>query len=238
MAKPLLSVRHISNEALLPDKLTPGRLYFVADEQVIIVDHGDGRGPVRYGDKPGPQGIAGEPVPALQGQIDELADASLATLLNLHNLNVREKGNNEAITQRVSELAESLRDSSSENAEAILNLLVIVSNKFKDYDHAIGILANTLTKFYPPSYGATAGDGSNTITTGEIITANGTAFRVDESYYDGETGVVTRTVYDKSSAGSLHVGDLVQIDNGYFVVNSIANTSYGGVIQLTLYADE
>ena len=75
MSRPYFTAKHVETMTLLPENLEVGRAYFVDDEQVIVIDHG--RGPVIYGNSPGPQGIAGEPIPQLQEQIDQLAEASL-----------------------------------------------------------------------------------------------------------------------------------------------------------------
>ena len=238
MAKPVVSFKYVATEALLPQKLTVGRLYFIGDEQAIVCDHGDGRGPIRYGDKPGPQGIAGEPLPQLQEQIDDLAQAALSTLSNLHYINMKTSQDYSALTDRVSEIASNMAMQDSENANAILSLLLMVNKKFTDYDSAISILGQTISKFYPGSHGGKAGDGSNTITTGEIITANGTAFRVDESYYDDGTGVVVLTVYDTARVNTLKPGDMVRIDSGYFTVDSIQSGPAGGTISLTFYTED
>ena len=61
--------------ALLPETLEIGRVYFIDDAQVIVVDHG--KGPVIYGGVPGPQGEPGEPLPQIQEQIDTLSGAIL-----------------------------------------------------------------------------------------------------------------------------------------------------------------
>ncbi len=66
-------VSHIEKLTLLPETLELGRAYFVDDEGYIVIDHG--RGPIIYGNRPGPQGQAGEPIPQLQDQIDYLTEA-------------------------------------------------------------------------------------------------------------------------------------------------------------------
>ncbi len=88
MPRPYFTARHLESMALLPDKLELGRVYFIDDEQIIVIDHG--RGPVIYGKSPGPQGIPGEPIPQLQDQIDQLAAASLTVQHTLWAINERE----------------------------------------------------------------------------------------------------------------------------------------------------
>ncbi|MBQ6112601.1 MAG: hypothetical protein IJL01_09445, partial [Synergistaceae bacterium] len=84
MSRPFFSVRYAATRNALPPKLERGRAYFIGDEQIILVDYGNG--PIAYGNKPGPQGIAGEPIPQLQGQIDDLASASIETTFHLHEV--------------------------------------------------------------------------------------------------------------------------------------------------------
>ena len=95
MARPYFAAKHVESMSLLPENLTIGRAYFVDDEQVIVIDHG--RGPVVYGKSPGPQGIAGEPIPQLQDQINALAEAELTTQRTIWEINEREE--NAAIEQ-------------------------------------------------------------------------------------------------------------------------------------------
>lgn len=238
MSRPLLSVRHVYTSSQLPAKLERGRVYFISDEQCFVIDMGDGRGAVRYGDKPGPQGIAGEPIPSLQGQIDELAQASLTTTANLHMLNQKTRADITHLRDALAKGMQSLKEQGEYNATALLHMLLISKNiigTLEETHAAMNILSRTITNFYPASWGGHAGDGTNNITTGEIILADGTAFRVDESYYDGDSNVVTLTIYDTAIAGTLKEGDTVQIDNGYFTVNSISSSGSSGIITITLY---
>ena len=80
---------------MLPEKLTRGRAYFVDDEQVIVIDHG--QGPVIYGGKPGPQGQTGEPLPQIQDQIDKLSEAELYTQGTIWQLAQRTDARDEAL---------------------------------------------------------------------------------------------------------------------------------------------
>ena len=236
MSKPLFSIKHVATEALLPKKLSIGRAYFVADEKEIIIDHGDGRGPVRYGSKPGPQGMPGEPIPSLQGQIDELAEASLATTLNIHLLNKRSRTDFEHLQKIIQDNIDMLKSQDDENASAILSLLLTVIKKFSDYDSAINILASTLANLYPASQGGTAGDGTNETSKGIITTEDGTSYKIEQAYTQGDTGVVVLTLYDTSKISTLNEGDRVEFDSGYFVVNDLTSSDDGGIIALTLYS--
>ena len=233
MSRPLFSVRWIDTEALLPRKLEPGRAYFIRDEQIIVIDMGDGRGPVRYGDKPGPQGQSGEPIPSLQGQIDELASASLATSRNIHILNMKTRTDYSHVEGLIADLTEKLEEQSNDLSKAAMSLIVICHNAFKNYDSALATLANALANLYPSGWGGHAGDGTNDITAGEIISANGNEYIVDEAYYDGDTGVAVLRLY--SSDNRLQQGEIVSMDSGYFVVNDITTSGNTGIITITLF---
>lgn len=230
MTRPLFSVKTVATEALLPAHLTVGRAYFVQDEQIIIIDHGDGRGPVRYGDKPGPQGIAGEPIPSLQGQIDELAFASLRTSINIHNINKKNKADIAHLQTLITDNLEMLKSQNVDNANAIMTLLVTVRDKFLEYDSALNILAHTLSNLYPSSHGGTSGDGSNNTPSGIITADDGTQYSIENAYVDGDTGVVVVKLYNSEP---LKEGDTVQLDNGYFVINTL--DADNGIVSITLY---
>lgn len=89
-ANPIWTARHVKSLSDLPAKLTPGRAYFVNDEQYILVDYGNG--PTIYGRAtPGPQGKPGEPIPELQAQIDFLTSAAITTSQTLQNFNEARK---------------------------------------------------------------------------------------------------------------------------------------------------
>ena len=236
MTKPLFSVKHVASLALLPKNLTIGRAYFVDDEQVIVINHGDGRGPVTYGGKPGPQGMAGEPVPSLQGQIDELASASLLHTINLNDFFNRTKIDFEHLKSLITDNIDMLKSQNEDNANAVLNLLLITSKKFAEYDSAINILAQTLSNFYPSSHGGTAGDGTNDTTTGIITAEDGTQYKIEQAYVEGDTGVLVLTIYDTERINTLNKGDKVSYDSGYFIIDNIQNNNdNSGVIALTLY---
>ena len=89
MSNTYWSIKHVESMLDLPDTLTRGRAYFVDDERVIVIDHG--RGPVVYGGKAGPQGIAGDPLPQLQEQADYLAAASFSLQGLIYELHQKHK---------------------------------------------------------------------------------------------------------------------------------------------------
>ena len=108
MSRPYWTAKHVGTGTLLPKKLTKGRAYFVEDEQVIVVDHGDG--PITYGGKPGPQGQAGEPIPQLQDQIDKLAEASLRTLFDIWYLHSENRAARETSQQLFSDPTRAIQE--------------------------------------------------------------------------------------------------------------------------------
>ncbi len=84
MSEPYIGVSHIEKLRKLPDVLERGRAYFVDDEGYIVIDHG--RGPIIYGNRPGPQGEPGEPIPQLQDQIDYLTEAIFNILTEITSM--------------------------------------------------------------------------------------------------------------------------------------------------------
>ena len=113
MARPYFAAKHVESMSLLPENLTIGRAYFVDDEQVIVIDHG--RGPVVYGKSPGPQGIAGEPIPQLQDQINALAEAELTTQRTIWEINEREVENAAQTDTAISLLRQNLTQEINDN---------------------------------------------------------------------------------------------------------------------------
>ena len=125
--------------SLLPQKLVRGRAYFIDDEQVIVVDHG--KGPVIYGGKPGPQGQAGEPLPQLQDQIDNLAAAELLTQENIWRLTERSDKKISGVEDNLENLAEETSEKFSQTDTRISHEAQIA----KDYTDALE--AQTEQKF-------------------------------------------------------------------------------------------
>ena len=84
MARPNWKARHVRTLAELPEKLIKGRAYFIDDEGIILIDHGDKRGVQIYGNRPGIQGQPGEPVPQIFADLESLSRAAInnASTLN------------------------------------------------------------------------------------------------------------------------------------------------------------
>ena len=80
-------VEYVRTLSELPEELVKGRAYFVGAEQYIVIDHGDGLGVQVYGNKPGLQGLPGEPIPEMTSDINQLGKAIIKTqytLMKLH----------------------------------------------------------------------------------------------------------------------------------------------------------
>ncbi len=81
MSAPYYGVSHIETLELLPPELERGRAYFIDSEGYIVIDHG--RGPIIYGNRPGPAGPASESSEYVQEQIDYLTLAIFNILTEL-----------------------------------------------------------------------------------------------------------------------------------------------------------
>ena len=235
MSRPYWRARHVSTRALLPAVLDRGRAYFIDDEQIIVIDHGNG--PVEYGGKPGPQGQPGEPIPSLQGQIEYLAEASLRHTITIRDIFQRTKNRNEHIEELLLEHVARLDESDTNTSNAILSLLNLINRKFRDYDAELYTIVKTIANLYPESFQEHAGDGLSGVTSGTLIDdGTGTIWIVDKSYTEGNSGVVILTFYDSyngTKLSTLKVGDNVTYDSGSFKVNAIDREN--GTITLTLY---
>ena len=132
-------VSHIEKLTLLPETLEHGRAYFVDDEQVIVIDHGQGA--VIYGGKPGPQGTAGEPSELVQSQIDNLADASLNTQSNIWYLIQRSDNRYQELTENISAEA-SLRENADDSLDGRISQEVNTLNEAITAEETLRIAAD------------------------------------------------------------------------------------------------
>lgn len=204
MPRPYFSVKHVQTYELLPEKLTPGRIYFIDDEQVIVIDHGNGLPPVIYGGRPGPQGASGEPQPQLQDQIDELASASLQTHSVIWQEAKKRRYDLRRIEESISEKFTLLRELTDRNSQAILNLSSLIQKEFENYDSAIAILSKTVANLYPDQThddDDTSGSddtGSSGIDTSLLVS---NLSRGDAFTFNGETLSVNK--YSVASDGSI-----------------------------------
>ncbi len=215
MSSPYWSIKHVESMADLPDSLTRGRAYFVDDEQIIVIDHG--RGPVIYGGKAGPQGIAGDPLPQLQDQIDDLAAAELTMQALLYELHEKYKSTDESLRKNVQDLNshysleianvnqiaemnlqqlqsdlterfDFLTELSSQNAAAILAVTLMLKDQFTKYDNMFATLTKSIMNLYPlNSEGTTE---LEVLSAGDSISAGGSTWTVS-SYETDESGMIS-----------------------------------------------
>lgn len=153
MAMPLWQVRHVITEEKLPKQLIPGTAYFVQDQQYIVVDMNDGRGPVKYGDKPGPKGDSGEPQMYMQEQLDDLAHASLRTTITIYGLARSTQQYMRNIEGILENSVKYLMEQDDKNAEAVITSLKLLHEKVNQYDDAIATLAKNVAMLYPADWG-------------------------------------------------------------------------------------
>lgn len=144
----LLSVKYVPSSALLPENLVQGRLYFVGDEQVIILDSGDG--PKIYGAASSPATyIHSESSPSLKEQIDTLAAAELQSGINYWVETVKVRKELTRLETRLETLTTQLQEQANENARGILELTQTVNSEAEKTESEIATLAKTITKFHP-----------------------------------------------------------------------------------------
>lgn len=236
MSRPYWKARHVESRSLLPEKLDRGRAYFVDDEQIIIIDHGNG--PIEYGGKPGPQGIPGEPIPSLQGQIDDLTEASLRTSFTLFEINQRRKIEANHIREMLNEVKSIIAESDNNNASALMAIVNLINQQEEKRDAEIAILTKAITALYPPSHSGIAGDETNNTPTGEIITASdGSSYIIEQSYIDNGTGVIVVSFYEPQTIqriNTLKEGDIITIDSHSYTVMDTDTFGGKGVIVFTV----
>ena len=149
MSKPYYSLRHVESMADLPANLTVGRIYFVDDEQVLVINHGNGLPPVVYGGKPGPQGPAAQPQALIQEQIDTLVQTALRMQAVIWDEGEMFRETYKNLSEHSEEMFSQLRKLSNRNATAVMNLAYIVKRTFDNYDSAITTLARAVSNLYP-----------------------------------------------------------------------------------------
>ena len=149
MSRPYFSVKHVESLNLLPEKLTPGRLYFIDDEQYIVIDHGNGLPPVIYGGKPGPQGASGEPQPHMLDQINTLAQTELEMQALIWDEGEKFRSELERLKGNFTEALEKLNDMANTNSQTIMSLAKTIKESFDNYDSAIAVLGKAVANLYP-----------------------------------------------------------------------------------------
>ncbi|MBQ3653302.1 MAG: hypothetical protein II954_02665 [Synergistaceae bacterium] len=230
MSRPYYSVKHVESMALLPEKLTRGRAYFVDDEQVIVIDHG--RGPVIYGGKPGPQGATGEPIPELQDQIDSLVQAELTTQKNLWELKTLHKEDINRLQDSWDGKAEHLQEQADLNAAAILSLIDTLQEKITQYDAAISTLAKTVANLYPANFNPEGGETNADPLDGEQITTDAGTWTIEQTILE-DGSIVLNLSATELVIDTIDVGDSVGYDGTNWTVSSVTRND-DGTISLTL----
>lgn len=256
MARPYFTARHLESMSLLPDTLEIGRAYFVDDEQVIVIDHG--RGPVVYGKAPGPQGIAGEPIPQLQDQIDALVTAELTTQKTIWDINKREVERTEQTALRISEaeakhdsdiqaLSESMaanlehsdadtqakfeyvKELTAHNAGAITSLIATIHDQFQKYDSALNILAKSVAELYPEHYASE--DSQDDPLDNETVTTDAGTWTIQQTTLKDGT-VVLNLEAQELVIDRIKIGDSVDFDGSTWTVEDVSTE--GGVTSITI----
>lgn len=132
----IFSASHVRTREQLPSELVLGRAYFIDNEQIIIINHG--QGPVIYGNRPGPQGKAGEPIPILQAQIDNLVDASITQLSLIANHEEARQSDNQALHDDIDNVFFDLSDSIANVKTNLENNISQVNNNLLDEIFTLG----------------------------------------------------------------------------------------------------
>lgn len=114
MSAPDFSVRYVPTRSMIPNPPVRGRVYFIGDEHVLLVNHG----PYikEYGATPGPQGSNGDPDIRYQEQALELSSAVLSLVSAMQFRDV--KGT----------------DLQKELEDAIENLRIVIAKNRYDYE--------------------------------------------------------------------------------------------------------
>lgn len=152
MSKPYFSVKHVESMSLLPEKLVPGRIYFVEDEQVLVIDHGNGFPPVIYGGKPGPQGATGTPQAILQDEANVLAHTALAIEAMLWEEGNKLRKELAHIDEKAASQLDILFDLVNTNSYSMMNLVATIKKTFEHYDSAFATLGKAVSNLYPDDY--------------------------------------------------------------------------------------
>lgn len=85
--RPNWSAQHLTTATQFPARPEIGRAYFIDDEGVIRIDHG--QGVITYGNRPGPQGPPGSPAAELQEDICDTDEAVITLAHLIHDLTLR-----------------------------------------------------------------------------------------------------------------------------------------------------
>ena len=241
MSKPFWSARYVPSRSGLPEKLTRGRAYFIGDEQIILVDYGNG--PIAYGSRTGAQGAPGEPIPQLQDQIDELAEASIDTTVSLARTNQKLRdaiAAHENIQQIITDNREHLTSQLNDVSDGILSLVSFMNDKFSKIDNVISIVVKLLASLYPNAdIDMNPPESSNvsTLAKDELFTTDTGTYKVRNSYIDSDGGIIVvldaLTSQQEQLISLLSDGDIFTADGFTWKVSKNTVTDSGGAIYLT-----
>lgn len=253
MSRPFFSVKYVSTRSALPEKLERGRAYFIGDEQIILVDYGNG--PITYGSRPGPQGIPGEPLPQLQGQIDLLADASIETTSQLFDTNQKMRARSKELTERIASLTEAMQNADNDiHSELDLHtgyinelreIISTMQGEISDLQSVISIVTKLIALLYPNADNDMWPEGAEInmkpLAQNEILKCGSGDYKVRESYTDTDGAVVVVldliNETDQARILTLHDGDKILTSSneiwtvsGYDIVNEqgVITLSYAG----------
>lgn len=228
----LLSIKYVPSSALLPETLVQGRLYFVGDEQVIILDSGDG--PKIYGATSSPATfLTAETSPSLKEQIDILAAAELQTGLNYWAETVKVRKELSRLEARLETLTAKLQAQASSNAAGILQLTQAFNAEAEKTESEIATLAKTITKFHPyfdpetQTYNPDTDDPLDN----ETISTDAGQWIIQQTYNPDGTMTLELTPLAQY-VETLKEGDIVMIDGEQWEVHEITNED--GTISLRL----
>ena len=263
MSRPYWSARYVPSRKGLPDKLIRGRAYFIGDEQIMIIDYGNG--PIEYGNKPGPQGIPGEPIPQLQHQIDSLAGASIDTTYHIYEFYQKFLKTRDNMSNRVTKIFSQLQTKDDEITRSIEDTNVTLSDlarEFREYaestdaqireyaestnaqieeiQNVISIILKLLVSLYPSADTDTEPSEPETasLTPGEILTTESGSYKVKETVTNSDGSITVILDYlddtDTEYVNTLEEGDTFTTSDGYtWNVESNEITDSEGTILLS-----
>lgn len=246
MTRPYFSVKHVESMSLLPEELTPGRIYFIDDEQVIVIDHGNGLPPVIYGGKPGPQGASGEPQPFLQQEIDTLAQTELAMQSLIWDEGKKFRDALARISEHFTETFDHLQEMSNTNSQAIMNLSETIKRSFDNYDNAIATLGKAVSNLYP-DYSQSDDDDTPTpipdtintvaqnVNDGDNVSFNGEKFTVS-NYGITPKGAITMTLQSQgafSDNSDPLDNETVKINDDTYTIQQTNSSDGSTILDLT-----
>ncbi|MBQ7154862.1 MAG: hypothetical protein IJR85_04835 [Synergistaceae bacterium] len=228
-----LSVKYVPDASLLPATLVEGRLYFVGDEQVIILDSGDG--PKIYGAASAPAVYYHtDSSPSLKEQIDALAEADLNAGLNYWAESVRTRREISRLEARIELLTSRLQEQATSNAEGILQLEQAIQAEADKTDNEIAALAKTITKFHPyaedsgSSYDPSADDPLDN----ETLATDAGSWTIQQTY-NADGTVTYELTAQELYIDTLTVGDTVNYDGQAWTVTNYQKGE-NGVITLSI----